>query len=411
MKKKNIVILGAGFGGMYAYKTLSKKIFESDQITLVDKSNHFLFTPLLHEVATGSLGVNQVVEPIRSLICPKTHFLHSEIVSIDVKQKIVKTKKKNIPYDVLISSLGSRSHYYGVPGSAEYCYTLKSLKDAIRLKNQFIDKFEEASREEDMSRRKKILSFAIVGAGPTGVELAGEAVDLFFKTFEKYYNNFYCFKDVSLILINSNDRVLGMFNEKLGRYASTTLTKNNVIIRNNVKASEIKPQSLVTSEGEEIHAETIIWTAGVAAQPLVLEQGSFHLQKGRILVNEFMKAKGLEDFYVIGDMSFVETESGLSYPMTAQVAKQQGVLVGKNINRELHRKKTKPFKYKERGLLASLGNYDAVAYVEGISFHGFFAWFMWRTVYLMNFISWRKKFKIMLDWTVNLFTERDITHI
>ena len=411
MKNKNIVILGAGFGGMYAYKNLSKKIFKDNTITLIDKNNHFLFTPLLHEVATGSLGMNQVVEPIRSLICRETNFIQSEIVSVDTDTKNIKTKKKTIPYDIVISCLGSRSHYFNTPGAQDYCYTLKSLDDAVALKRQFIKKFEEASHEEDKEKRKKILTFAIIGAGPTGVELAGDTADLFFQTFEKYYNNFYCISDVSLILINSNDTVLRMFNEKLGHYATRSLLKHGVILKNNLRVTEVKESSLLTHTGEEIYAETIIWAAGVSAESLKTKKDVFTLNKGKICVNEYLQAEGLEDFYVIGDMSLVNTLDGRGYPMTAQVAKQQGVLVAKNLNRIFRNEGIKKFVYREKGILASLGNYDAVAFVFGVSFHGVFAWFMWRTIYLMNFISWRKRFKIMLDWTINLFSERDISHL
>jgi len=411
MKDKKIVILGAGFGGMYAFKSLSKELFSSNKVILVDKKNHFLFTPLLHEVATGSLGPQQVVEPIRSLICSDTEFIQSSIQSIDTDKKTITTSAKKISYDILISSLGSQSYYYNITGAQEYTYTLKTLEDAVVLKNQFIKKFEQAAQETNFEKRKKILSFVIVGAGPTGVELAGEAADLFFDTFEKYYNDMYCIHDVSLILVNSTERVLGMFNEKLGKYATRRLSKHHVDVRNNIRIVEVRKNSLIADTGEEIFAETIIWTAGVSAQRLITEKPVFQLEKGCIVVDEYMRAKGLDDVYIIGDMAHCLDNNGKAYPMTAQVAKQQGMLVGENINNEYFSKPQKPFKYRERGMLASLGNYDAVAFISGISFFGLTAWFMWRTIYLFNFISWRKRLKIMLDWTINLFTERDISHL
>ena len=202
-----------------------------------------------------------------------------------------------------------------------------------------------------------------------------------------------------------------MFNEKLGQYATRSLSKNGVILKNNMRVQEVKESSVITNTREEIHAETIIWTAGVSAEGLKTERQVFSLNKGKISVDQYMKAIGVDDVYVVGDMSYVATADGRGYPMTAQVAQQQGIWVAKNLNAIFNGNTAKKFKYREKGILASLGNYDAVADISGFSFYGLFAWFMWRTIYLFNFISWRKRFKIMLDWTINLFSERDISHL
>lgn len=411
MKKKNLVILGAGFGGIYAYRSLSKKVFDEYKVTIIDRNNHFLFTPLLHEVATGSLGAFQVVEPIRSLINHKSFFIQSNVLSIDTDKKEITISDAVIPYDILISSLGSKNNYFNIPGAEQYCYTLKTLNDARKLKNRFIEQFERASRENNPEKRKQLLSFIIVGAGPTGVELAGETAELFFKTFEKYYHNFYCFDEVSLILLNGGQNILETFPKKLQTYAKKVLKKNHVQIKNNVYAIEVFENKIITNTDQEIFADTIIWTAGVSAHNLASEQDVFDTKKSRISVDEYLQVKN-QDIFVVGDMARVQTHDGLGYPMTAQVAKQQGQLVGKNISRLLvGNNNLEKFVYKENGMLASLGNHNALASIFGITLYGSFAWFMWRTVYLLNFISWRKRFKIMLDWTIGLFTERDITFL
>ncbi|MGB0925152.1 MAG: NAD(P)/FAD-dependent oxidoreductase [Minisyncoccia bacterium] len=410
MKKKNLVILGAGFGGMYAYKSLSKKVFDEYNVTIIDKNNHFLFTPLLHEVATGSLGALQVVEPIRALLRKNASFLQSEVIKIDTEKKEIITTDSVVSYDIVISALGAKNNYFNIPGTREYCYSLKTLRDAKKLKNRFIQQFECASREPDPEKRKQILSFAIVGAGPTGVELAGETADLFFNTFEKYYHDFYCFDEVSLFLVNGGSTILNTFPKKLQKHATKELKKNHVQIKNNTRVVEVSKNSLKTNTGEDISADTIVWTAGVSAQDLSCVGEVFDIQKTRISVDEYLQVKH-KNIFVVGDMAHVSTKDGQGYPMTAQVAKQQGVLVGKNISRVLANKKPKKFTYNERGMLASLGNHNAIARIFGVTLYGPIAWFVWRTIYLVNFISWRKRFKIVLDWTVNLFSERDITYL
>jgi NADH dehydrogenase len=409
-EKPHLVILGAGFGGMYTYKNIPAWVKKNCAITLIDKRNHFLFTPLLPEVAGASLDQHAVVEPIRDIINSSVQFIQSEIISVDTKKKCIELPDRELRYDILISALGSKTHFFGTPGADENAYILKDLDSAVTLRNRFIDSFEAASRATDPGERKKHLQFMIIGAGPTGVELIGEVADLFFKTFRKQFTEI-DFNEVELILVNSGAEVLNMFDKKLRSYAASSLEKDNVIIKNIVLVAEVNETGVVTAEGEIIKVNTVIWAAGVTANSLPARCGSFEINRGRICVDDFMQANNTKEVFVVGDMSFVNTPDERGFPMTAQVAKQQGVLTGNNIGRMLQDKPLEKFVYQEKGLLASLGSFDAVAQVGPFKITGVIAWFMWRTIYLFNFASWKKRFTILADWTIGLFSGRDTSRL
>lgn len=409
-KAKHIVILGAGFGGVHTYKSLPNWVKKDHNITIIDKHNHFLFTPLLPEVAGASLDYHSVVEPIRDIVDAKTTFIQSTVVSVDTEKQVVELVDSELSYDILVAALGSKTHYFGTPGAEENAYVLKTLDDAVFLRNRCIDLFEAASKIDSAEERKKLLSFVIVGAGPTGAELAGELSDLFFKTFKKQFP-LIPQEDISLTVINSGPDVLAMFDESLREYATQALIKDSISLENNTRVAEVTKEGVITIEGVEHKAHTVLWTAGITANSLPCTCGSFEVDRGKILINEDLRAKNADNIFVIGDVSLFPSEDGRGLPPTAQVAKQQGIHVAKNITHILRDEPLKSFTYSEIGLLASLGSYDAIAQVKGMKFKGVFAWFMWRTIYLFNFTSWKKRFKIMFDWTQNLFSGRDTTRL
>ena len=410
MDKKDIVILGAGFGGIYTYKSLPDWVKKQCRITLIDRRNHFLFTPLLPEVAGASLDQHSIVEPIRDIVNRKVNVIQSTVVSVNAENNIVVLPNREIHYDVLVAGLGSTTHFFGTPGAEQYAHVLKDLDDAVQLRDKFIDTFEAASQLTDPQERAALLSFMIVGAGPTGVELAGETSDLLFDTFIKQFGNINV-NEISLTLINSGDEVLQMFDKKLRTYAAQALKDINVTIKNNVRVAEVTETGVVTADGEFIPAHTVIWTAGVTANSLTCSCGSFNVEHGRIMTDEYLRAQNTKNVFVIGDMAMFPTTDGRGLPMTAQIAKQQGVVTGNNIARFLKKEPLEKFVYKEKGLLASLGSFDAIAQVKGFKFKGFIAWFMWRTIYLFNFASWKKRLMIMFIWTINLFSRRDTTRL
>lgn len=410
-QKKKIVILGGGFGGLYTYKGLYK-YFKHDEldITIVNRNNYFLFTPMLHEVATGGIAHHQVVESIRQVIYKTNDKLHiAEVLSVDCEKQIVKTSIDELPYDVLIVALGATTNFFNAPGAREHSFVLKDLHDAIRLRSTLIKTFEEGSEISDPEARKKELSFAVVGGGATGVELVAEIAELYMSTFLKYYHGIITPADISLYLINRGPELLAPFHSSLRKNALEVLRHNGVQVMLNTGVKEVKENGIVFDDGTVLETNHVIWTAGVKPNPLMFVQPVDQDLGGRIIVNETLQVDQYPNIFVLGDMASVKGSDGKPMPMLAQIAERQGLHTGHNIKLMVQGKKLIPFTYKSQGELASLGQWQAVANIRGFKFSGPFAWFLWRTIYLFKFLSGSKKAKIVVDWTMNLFYPRDIT--
>lgn len=411
-EKKKIVILGGGFGGLYTYKSLCKH-FPSEEldITIVNRTNYFLFTPLLHEVATGSIAHHQVVESLRQVIYKSNAHLHvAELLSVDCEKRVVKTSIDELPYDILVVALGATTNFFNSPGAEEHTLVLKDLHDAIKLRTLFIESFEKASEMEKEEDRKKELSFAIVGGGATGVELVSETAELFMDTFVKYYRDSIKPTDISLYLINRDTDVLMPFHPSLRKVALEVLQKNGVNVMLNTGVKEVKSDSVILADDKVLQVSHVIWTAGVKPNAPMFTHSVETDKGGRIVVNESLQIPNCPNVFVIGDMaSFLSPGAERPLPMLAQVAVRQGECVGMNIKRLIDGKPLLPFSYKSLGELVSLGRGNAVANIMGIRFQGLLAWFIWRTIYLFKFMSGSKKWKIAIDWTMNIFYPRDIT--
>jgi NADH dehydrogenase len=411
-KKQKIVILGGGFGGLYTYKSLSKYFkCEDIDVTIVNRTNYFLFTPLLHEVATGSIAHHQVVESIRQLIYKSNAKLHiAEVLSVDPREQIVNTSLGELSYDVLVVALGATTNFFNVPGAQENALVLKDLSDAIKMRSLFIDTFEKASEIKDEDERKEKLTFAVVGGGPTGVELVSEIAELFSDTFKKYYRNTIPTKDVSLYLINSGPEILAPFDPKLKTKALEDLQKSGIKVLLNTGVKEVHKDGLMLSDGSFMKVACSIWTAGVKPNTPLFKDNQVQLDPGRrIVVNEFMQVSEYPNIFAIGDVASFAKEGERPLPMLAQVAVRQGSLLAYNVKQFIDGKDLKEFNFKSQGELVSLGQWKAIANINGYKFSGPFAWFLWRTIYLFKFISFSKKFKIAADWTMNIFYPRDIT--
>ncbi len=411
MNKPKIVILGAGFGGIYTYLHLRKKLKPSEaDIILVNKTNHFLFTPMLHEVATGGLGHHQIVESLREIIYDSdTNLYVANIKSVDFDAKKVHTNVGDINFDYLVIATGATTNFYDIPGAKENAFTIKSLGEAIKLRNYFIDNFEKASKVKDAKERKKLLSFAIVGGGATGVEVAGEASDFFYKTFCKYYCQDIEAGDVNLYIINRGPELLPQFNPYLRKKALQALTKKKVQIKLNSGVTSIEKDHIRLSSGETLPVNNVIWTAGVKANPPKINQEIATDSSRRLKVNQHLQIKDHPHIFALGDVASYEHQSGKPLPMLAQVAVQQAKTVADNIAASIQQKPLKSFKYHSKGELVSIGQWGALGHTLGVNWSGPIAWWLWRTVYLFKFISSSKKIKIAIDWTVNLFHHRDIT--
>jgi NADH dehydrogenase len=309
-----------------------------------------------------------------------------------------------------VLALGATTNFFNAPGAEEFSYVLKDLDDAIKLRSRFIETFEKASEIQDPVLRKKILSFAIIGGGATGVELTGELEALFNNTFLKYYKDIIKEDDIKLYLINLGSELLAPFKPRARAKALEVLQKNGATVMLNTGVKEVKEGGLVLNDGSFLEASTIIWTAGVKPNPPMFTHDVAADKWGRIIVSPTLQIPNCPNVFVIGDMASLQDKDGRPLPMLAQVAELQGLHTGKNIKRLLNgEKKLKEFVFHSKGELASLGQRQAVANIFGVQFSGLLAWFLWRTVYLFKFISNSKKIKIAVDWTVNLFFPHDIT--
>ncbi len=410
-EKKKVVILGGGFGGLYTYKGLYKyfKHHEID-ITIVNRNNYFLFTPMLHEVATGGVAHHQVVESIRQVIYKTNDRLHiANVESVDCQAQKVRTSIGELPYDILVVALGATTNFFNAPGAEEHSFVLKDLRDAIRLRTTLIETFEKASEIADIDERKKALSFAVVGGGPTGVELVAEIAELYMTTFLKYYHGIITPADISLYLINAGPEILSPFHPSLRKNALAALRHSGVTVMLDSVVKEVKQGSIVFNDDSSLDVSHIIWTAGVKPHAPMFTHTTPQDKAGRIMVNQSLQMIDCPNVFVIGDMASVAGDDGKPLPMLAQVAERQGLHTGKNIKRLVEGKPLLPFIYDSSGQLASLGQWNAIADIYGFRFSGAFAWFLWRTVYFFKFLSGSKRLKIAVDWTVNLFYPRDIT--
>jgi NADH dehydrogenase len=416
--RPKIVILGAGFGGMYTFLNIRKQLSASEaDITIINKTNYFLFTPLLHEVATGGLAHHQVVESIRSIIYKRSATLHvAEVVKVHTQERVVETTVGRVPYDILVIATGASTAFYGIPGAAEKTLVLKSLHDAIAMRNRLIMAFEQAVETKDAAERKRLLTFVVAGGGATGVELAAEMTDLFFDTVRKFFCGKIECNEISIYLIAGDTELLKMFDPKVRNRAKTILTRKGVNIVFGKRVKSVDDDGVALDDGSRIDAETVLWLAGVGPNVPVTDVSLARDERsGRIFVDQNMRVVGQEQMYALGDVATVQNAP---VPMLAQAAVQAAPIVARNVISEVWAmRKGKPvvssrlriFRFKSKGDLLSLGQWQAVGHVFNILWEGPIAWFIWRTVYLTKFASWPKRIKIAVDWTIDLFYPRDIT--
>lgn len=415
MSTPHVVIVGGGFGGVYTARFLAPFVKTgSIRVTLINRNNFFLFTPLLHEVAAGSLSATSIVEPIREIFRDEcVRFLETEVSTVNTKEKTVVTKLGTIHYDYLVLSSGADTNFYGVNGAKENSLTLKSLKDAMNIRNKIVSALEEASHTEDSETRKRLLSLIVVGGGPSSVELIAELSEFMRDTLKIYFKHTSILpREMSITLVSSSSEILGQFPGNIGKIARRTLAKKGIRIITGATVTAVSNKKVALADGTNLSAEHIIWAAGVT--PNTIGKENFKLDKGnRIVTNSFLQAEGHDNVFCLGDVACFMMHPTDTHPlaMLAQVAAQQAKTVAKNIPRLIRNKSLIPFVYKEKGLLVSLGKWQAAGNIYGITFHGKIMWWVWRTVYLFNFHSWRKRAKIAVEWSVNLFRNRDISQI
>jgi NADH:ubiquinone reductase (H+-translocating) len=381
-----IVILGGGFGGLYTAieleRTLARR--EDVEVTLVNRDNFFLFTPMLHEVAASDLDLTHIVNPIRKLL-KRVRFFAGDVESVDLERRVVAVSHgqerhaHELEFDHLVLALGSVTNFYGLPGLEENCTTMRSLGDAISLRNRVIASLEEADFECCRHVRQRCLTIAVAGGGFAGVETAAALHDFAHEALRFYPN--LAKDEVRVVLIHSGDVILPELSPKLGAYAQRKLSERGVEIRTRTRVTRHEHGLLHLSDGSVIDAGTVVWTAGTSAHP-ILATLPCQLERGRVVVNRTLAVPGQVGVWAVGDAAVVPDGHGGHHPPTAQHAIREGRCVAANIAASFENRPTRAFRFRTLGQLASLGRRTGVANILGINFSGFVAWWLWRTIYL-----------------------------
>jgi NADH:ubiquinone reductase (H+-translocating) len=411
-RKKRIVILGGGFGGVYTAIHLEKLLARVDavEICLVSRDNFFLFTPMLHEIAASDLEITNIVNPLRKLL-RKVEVLVGDVKEIDLPNKQVlishgyRNHSRRIDYDHLVIALGSITNFYDIPGLADLAVPMKSLGDAIQLRAQMIRHLEEAN--SNAADRQALLTFVVAGGGFAGVETVA-ALNDFVREAMPFYPNL-SGGMLRIILVHSGSVILPELGEDLGRHTQKILARRGVRILLNTRVKSMTENEVFLAHRAPIPCSTLVWTAGTVPSPLIASLPCAK-ERGRIVVNQFLQVADWPDVWAVGDCAFVPDirNPGTAHPPTAQHAMREGRVVAQNIAGALLGRPLKSFSFKTIGLLASIGRRAGVARIFGFNFSGFFAWWMWRTIYLSKLPGLDKKVRVAFDWTLDLLFPKDV---
>jgi NADH dehydrogenase len=411
-----IIVLGGGFAGIYAVMELERLLGRDPriEITLVNKDNFFVFTPMLHEVAASDLDLTHIVNPIRKLL-RRAAFFQGDVLEIDLEHKAVVVTHgvesghpHRLPYDHLVLAMGSVTNFFGTPGLAERAFTMRTLGDAIALRNRIIDSLEEGDFECCPNVRARMMTFVVAGGGFAGVETVAALHDFMLEALPHYPH--LQPSDVRVVLVHPGKVVLPELSEKLGRYAQEKLAARGIELHLETKVKAFTAEGVELSDGALIPSANLVWTAGSAPNPL-LDGLACKKERGRIVVDEFLQVPGHPGVWSLGDCAAVpDTIAGGVCPPTAQHASRQGTVLARNIAAEIRGGRKRPFAFKTLGQLAAIGRRTGVANILGLNFSGFIAWWMWRTIYLMKLPRFERKVRVALDWTLDLLFTKDLVH-
>jgi NADH dehydrogenase len=415
-RRKRIVILGGGFGGVYTAIYLEKALGRRDdlEIVLINKENYFVFQPMLAEVVSGSIGILDTVSPIRRML-PKTDLHVREIESIDTTQQTITTTPgfslhpNVIHYDHLVLALGNVTDFRGLRGLPEHAIPFKNLSDALYIRNHIIHALEEAAIEHrNIDLRKQLLTFVVAGGGFSGVEVVAELNDFVRGVIRNYpqINP----KDVRVVLLHALDRILPELDERLALYSQKILAKRGVEICLNTKLEAATGVDAILADGSRIATRTLISTVPSSPNPLV-DELVLPKERGRLKVDSSLLVTGTQNVWALGDCALVPMKNGGLCPPTAQFAIRQAKTAASNIVASIRGGERKQFQFKELGKLGALGHRSAVAQVFGVNISGFLAWFMWRTIYLMKLPGWGRRLKVAASWTFDLFLPPELVQL
>ncbi len=427
--KKKIVILGGGFAGVECTRKLESEFGNNSEIelTMVSEDNFLLFTPMLPQVASGMIETRHIVMPIRT-ICKKTKFYEGRIKNIDPHGKLVNLwgtadkRSISIHYYFLVIALGSETNFFGMADVEKNAYTMKTLNDAVLLRNRIIDMLEQAENETNPILRKSFLNFVVAGGGFAGIETAGELMDLLLDA-RKHYHTIRK-EDLRVVVIEALPMILPGFNEKLAGFAKEKMTDRKIDIRlktaiTSFDGNEVTTKFLVQNPKDPIdepiidviRTKTLIWTAGVTPVNTI-KRSLFKTDKGKVIVNDYLEVQDFPGVFAIGDCAlFLNPETKRPFPPTAQIAEAQALIAAKNLIALIKNSEKEKFEYHSKGQMAIIGKRSGIATFLGMNISGFWAWLIWRNVYLSKIPTLDKKIRVFLDWTIDLFFDRDISRL
>ncbi len=398
--RPRVVIVGAGFGGLRAARALKRAPVD---VVLVDRHNYHLFQPLLYQVATAGLEPESIARPVRAILRRQPHFEFrmAEMTGLDVAARRVLTSGGAIPYDYLILALGGETNFFGLQRIRAHAFDLKDTSGAVAIRNHVLRCFERGVLEGDAEQRRALLTFVIVGGGPTGVEMAGALSELIRLVLVKDYPRLNI-KDVRVLLLEAADRLLGAMPPRLSAAAERTLWRKHVEVRFGATVQDYDGERVALKGGEVIPARTLIWAAGAQAVSLVARLGLPTARQGRVVVEPTLQVPEHPEVFVIGDAAYVES-GGQPLPMMAPVAIQMAETAAANVARHLRSEAPAAFRYRDPGSLATIGRNAAVAYIRGVAFKGFVAWVVWLVVHILQLIGFRNKLFVLLNWAWDYF--------
>ncbi|WP_028283148.1 NAD(P)/FAD-dependent oxidoreductase [Olleya marilimosa] len=396
-----IIIIGGGFAGIALAKKLSK---QEVQVVLLDKHNYHTFQPLLYQVSTGGLEPDSIAYPIRKVLgdFPNFFFRLADVSEINTEKNKIISNIGELKYDYLVVASGSKTNYFGNTSIEANSMEMKTVPQSLNLRSLILENFEEALLTSDLNERIALMNFVIVGAGPTGVELAGALAEIKKGILPKDYPDLDT-RLAQINLIQSGDKILKEMSPQASQKAEDFLEKLGVHVWKNVRVTGYDGKTVTTNSDLTFDAATVVWAAGVKGAAIKgLDSDQFVSRGNRIMVNEFNQVKGLNNVFAVGDVAQMETESTPhGHPMMAQPAIQQGRLLGDNLLRMLENKPMKPFVYNDKGSMATVGRNKAVVDLPNFKFQGVFAWFVWMFVHLFFLIGFRNRMVVFINWVYN----------
>ncbi len=399
--KKRVVIIGGGFAGLSIAKKLRNKNL---QVVLLDKHNYHTFQPLLYQVATGGLEAGSIAYPIRKVIqeYKDFYFRLTSVKEIDTQNQKVISEIGDLNYDYLVIATGSKTNYFGNKEIERNSMSMKTIPQSLNIRSLILENFEQAVLTTNEADKNALINFVLVGAGPTGVELAGALAEMKRAILQKDYPDLDISK-MEINLIQSGDRVLNTMSEKSSAAAEKFLVDLGVIVHKNVRVTNYDGRTITTNSDLTFETATVIWTAGVQGAAIHgLDSNSLVERVERIRVNQFNQVVGYDNIFAIGDIASMESEKyPQGHPMMAQPALQQGALLGENLVKLLDNKPMKPFEYNDKGSMATIGRNLAVVDLPKYHFNGVFAWFVWMFVHLFSLIGFKNKAVVFLNWVYN----------